>query len=131
MTQNYNPNDFPFREQCLAIVEIAFNIHKTLGGGLADSIYKNAFETELKAKGIEYSKDMRYAVNFNGMMLDHKFHPDFLVYGAIIVEIKSVPFIITENDLNIFNQLVVTRPKIGLIINFHKELMQFKKLVIT
>ncbi|RZL13761.1 MAG: GxxExxY protein, partial [Pedobacter sp.] len=116
MTKNYNPTDFPLRKQCLAIVEIAFNIHKTLGGGLANSVYKSAFENALDAKGIEYLQDMRYAVNFNGMMLEHKFYPDFLVYGAIIVEIKSAPFAITDTDLELFNQLIVTKPKIGLII---------------
>ncbi|GGI22269.1 GxxExxY protein [Pedobacter mendelii] len=130
MTQNYNPSDFPFREECLALIEIASNIHKTLGSGLNECIYKTEFETELKAKDIEYQTEKRYSVNINGMVLEHKFYSDFVVNDNIIVEIKSVPFNIGNSELILFNQLIMSKPKVGLVINFYNELIQFKKFVL-
>ena len=130
MTQNHHPHNFPLKAECLELVEISLELHKKLGNGLSGLAYKNAFENELIARGIPYSKEKRYAVNVNGLILAHKFHCDFLVNNGIIVEIKSIPFLITENDLNLFHQLILSKPKIGLIINFNSDLMQFKKVVL-
>ena len=123
MTQNQKPKDFPFKEECLDLIEFAFDIHRKLGGGLPVSSYRNAFESALKFNGMHYTREKRYAVNYNGMVLDHKFHADFLVNYGIIVEVIARPFLTREGDLEVFKQLIVSRPKIGLIINFNAELL--------
>lgn len=131
MAQNQELHDFPFKEgyeKYLELVEIAFFIHQILGYGLSNKIYKKAFEIELDSRGIEYIKEKRYTVDINGMVLDNEFYSDFVIDERIIVEILSVPFHLTDNDLSLFRQLVVAKPKIFLIINFHNELIQFKKI---
>ncbi|RYD74497.1 MAG: GxxExxY protein [Sphingobacteriales bacterium] len=131
MTQNQKPKDFPFKEECLELVECAFEIHKQLGSGSPALVYRNAFESVLQHNGLPYTRDKKYAVNYNGMALDHKFHADFLVNDGIIVEIKSCPFMLLSTDLDVFNQLILSKPAICLIINFNAELLQFKKVILV
>ncbi|WP_316831352.1 GxxExxY protein [Pedobacter aquatilis] len=127
---NINLNEFPLKENCLVLIEIALKIHKILGRALSKTVYKNAYEAELTAEGIPFATEQNFGVNLNGMTLRHNFYVDFLVNNSIIVEIRSMPFVITENDLSIINQLIISKPKIVLMINFYDEQLQFKKMVL-
>ena len=48
----YNVDDYPFQEECYLIIGIAMEIHRILGKGFSERVYKDAFEYELLSKGI-------------------------------------------------------------------------------
>ncbi len=130
MVKNHSEEEFLFKKECLALIEIAEQIHKDIGFGLHDSKYKTAFESKLNFIGFDYEVQKKYAFNFNGIILQHKFYADFVINEDIIVEIKSVPYQLNDYDLKVFEQLILDRPKAGLIINFYKEEIHFKKIVL-
>lgn len=130
MAKNHQDEEFLFKEECLTLTEIAEQIHRDLGFGLHDSEYKLAFESKLKYHGFDYEAQKKFAFNFNGIILQHKFYADFVIKENIIVEIKSVPYRLNDYDLKVFEQLILNKPKAGLVINFYKEELHFKKIVL-
>ena len=68
MTQNIRVSEAEFRKECLLIVDIAMHIHRNLGYGFPEITYKNAFENELICMGINYQRNQKFAVNYNGLI---------------------------------------------------------------
>lgn len=130
MTLNPPNVDTPSKEKFLAVIDIAMQIHKQLGYGLAYAEYKTAFESSLRNSDLAYQTDRKFAVNVNGLILDHKFYTDFVIDDKIIVEVRSLASNINEEDLLIFEQMVLDKPKVCLMINFNKELLEFKRIVL-
>lgn len=65
-------------------------VHNNLGAGFLEIVYKDALEYEFKKADIPYEREKMYDVNYKGIILPHKFYADFVVYGNIILEVKSV-----------------------------------------
>jgi len=57
MTQNIKTLETDFKPECLLVVDIAMRIHKNLGNGLKEILYKDAFEEELNKLNIKYHRN--------------------------------------------------------------------------
>jgi GxxExxY protein len=131
MTQNIKTLETDFKPQCLLMVDIAMRVHKRLGNGLKDILYKNAFEEELNNLNIKYQRNKKFEVNYHGLALDHKFVADFVIDEKVIFEIKSFHEDMMEEYACVFDDLVHSSPLVGLIVNFNKPLLQCKKVKLT
>ncbi|MBC6109175.1 GxxExxY protein [Pedobacter fastidiosus] len=131
MLLSQTPNQFPFQTECSSIIEIAMEVHRSLGRGFDDSSYKEAFSKMLKLRGISFEREKKFGVNFCGILLEHQFYADFVIEDNIIVEVRSIPEKIEYNYVDVFKQLVVNKPKLGLTINFYEELLRFKQVALV
>ena len=52
MRTYYNGDDYPFQEECYLIIGVALEIHRILGKGFSEIVYKDAFEYELVSRCI-------------------------------------------------------------------------------
>jgi GxxExxY protein len=66
------------------------DVHRELGSGFAEVIYKDALEFEFNQRFISYERENMYDVSYKGVILPHKFFADLVVYDSIILEIKGV-----------------------------------------
>ena len=89
MSNHFNVDDYPFQEECYTIIGIAMEIHRILGKGFSEIVYKDAFEYELTSRDIGYEREKRFVVNYKGIVLKHQFYADFVIDNKIILEIKS------------------------------------------
>lgn len=67
-----------------------FEVFKTLGPGLLESVYERALVHELLAKDSRVSTQVGIPVRYKGQELDLGFRMDILVEDAVIIEVKSV-----------------------------------------
>ena len=112
------------------IIGICQDVHRVLGPGFLEIVYKDAIEFELKKNGIDYSRENPFEVIYKGEKLQHKFYADFVVFNSIILELKSASSL---NDLmyaQTLNYLKVSKLKIGLLINFGELSLKFKRLIL-
>ena len=65
------------------------DVHKTLGRGFLEIVYKDAIEYEFRNQNILFEREKEYPINYKGKILSHKFYADFVVYDKIILEIKA------------------------------------------
>ena len=72
-------------------------VHRILGKGLLEIVYKDAIEIEFKCKNIPFEREKKYEVEYKGIILPHFFYADFVVFDKIILEVKSRKGIVDEH----------------------------------
>lgn len=105
-------------------------VHRQLGKGFLEIVYKDAFEFELRMKGILYEREKEYTVTYKNIILPHKFFADFVIDNCIILEIKSKAGIIEQHQAQVMNYLAVSKLKLGLLLNFHEKSLQYKRIIL-
>ncbi len=93
-------------------------IHKILGRGLSEVVYKDALEYEFNRNKIPFEREKEFDVHYKDVILNHKFYADFIVSGKIILEIKAVERLTDEAKKQTLNYLGISKLKLGLLINF-------------
>lgn len=107
-------------------------VQNTLGFGFSEIIYKDALESEFLLASLPYAREKDLQVKYKGKILPHKFFADFVCYDDIIIEIKSTDKgIIDEYVAQILNYLRASGCLVGLIINFGKKRLEYKRLVLS
>lgn len=107
-----------FKDECYRIQGAVFEVHGEMGTGFLEAVYQECLEREFRLKGIPYESQKALALAYKGMPLEQVYKPDFICYGAIIVELKAVKDLLPEHRAQVFNYLKTTRFRVGLLINF-------------
>ncbi len=105
-------------------------VHNTLGYGLLEVLYKDALEIEFKIRGIPYEREKALKVFYKSQELPHLYFADFVVYGDIILEVKAQKDIVDAWIKQTLNYLGIAKSPLGLIVNFGRESLQQKRLVL-
>lgn len=122
--------EFLYKDETFAVIGICMAVHRTLGHGFFEIVYKNAIEFELKKKNLPSDREKEYKIGYKGIILPHKFYADFVVDEKIILEVKAAEGGIAETQIaQCLNYLKVSGCKIGLIVNFGRSSLAFKRLI--
>lgn len=118
------------KDENYTIVGICMEVHRILGPGLLEIVYKDALEIEFTEKNIPFKREKEFLIEYKGKILPHKFYADFVVYDDIILEIKSVKEISNEHIARTLNYMRLADTPIGVIVNFQNKSLVHKRLVI-
>ncbi len=130
MNITFDKTAYPFQEETYKIVGLCMEIHKVLGKGLLEVVYKDALEIELKANGIPFEREKKYEVSYKGVLLKHHFYADFVIDNKIIIEVKSQKGIAEDHYKQTINYLAISKGKLGMIANFGNDSFQQKRIVL-
>jgi GxxExxY protein len=112
-------------ERIAAIVlDAAFQVHKTLGPGLLESVYEVCLCRELSKRNIAFQCQTSLPVIYDGMRLEAGLRIDLLVADAVIVELKAVEKTIPLHKAQLLTYLKLTNKRLGLLINFNVPLLK-------
>jgi len=106
-----------------AVIGAAIEVHKLLGPGHLESAYEAALCVELELRGIRFSKQFAYGIEYKGRQVGSG-RIDLLVDDQLMVELKSCDGIAPIHTAQILSYLKVTGRILGLIINFNVVLLQ-------
>lgn len=123
--------NFPLKDETYKIIGLAMEVHKNLGKGFLEIIYKDALELELQWANIPYEREKPFKIEYKGFPLKRFYIADFIGYGKIVIEVKSQDEIIDENYKQTINYLAVSKLNIGLILNFGSDSLTFKRVILT
>ncbi len=118
-----------YREESYLIIGKCIEVHKNLGPGFLEIVYKDALEFEFKKSGVIYEREKMYDINYKGIILPHKFYADFVVQGKIILEVKGVAGISEEFVAQAINYLNVSGINLALIVNFGELKLNTRRVV--
>lgn len=119
-----------YQEESFRIIGKCMEVHNELGHGFLEIVYKDALEIVFNRDHIFYQREKEYPVHFQNTILPHRFSADFVVYDRIILEVKSCKAITDEHLAQTINYLKVTQNKLGLLINFGRGKLEYKRLVL-
>lgn len=119
-----------YKEESYQIIGKCMEVHRQLGMGFLEVVYKDALELEFRKSGIPFEREKKYEINYKGYRLFHHFYADFVVFDKIILEIKGVSGIADEFIAQTLNYLKVSDNKLGLIVNFGEQKLNYKRIVL-
>jgi GxxExxY protein len=122
--------DLIYKDEAFQIIGICMDVHSLLGGGFLEIVYKDAIEYEFRKMNIPYKREREYDISYKDIILPHKYYADFVVFDKIILEIKAVDGLVDEFIKQTINYLAVSKCKLGLIVNFGKEKLTYKRIVL-
>ncbi len=106
-----------------AIIGCAIEVHRELGPGLLESVYEECLFYELRQKGIRVERQKRFNVPYKDQLLNKGFVIDLLVEDRVIVELKSVDYVLPVHEVQLVTYLKLASKKLGLLINFNVPLL--------
>jgi GxxExxY protein len=113
------------------IIGACMRVHRFLRNGFLEIVYKDALQIEFAKDEINYNREKEFEINYKGIILPHKFYADFFVMDTAIVEIKASKDGISNDFIaQTLNYLKVSDCTLGLIINFGKSSLEYKRLVL-
>ncbi len=126
----YLAGNYPFQDETYEIIGICMEVHRILGKGLLEVVYKDAIQHELQIRDIPYSREKKYIVDYKDVILPHHFFADFVVHDKIILEVKARKGIADEHIRYTLNYMTLSKCKLGLIVNFGEDSLRHKRLII-
>jgi GxxExxY protein len=105
------------------IIACAIEVHKRLGPGLLEKLYKESMAIEMELSGLKVEKNVKVAVDYRGKPIGEYFI-DLLVEDAVILELKSVERHDPVFEAQILSYMKLTGKKIGLLINFNSKMVK-------
>lgn len=118
---------FVHEELTAKIIEACFEVSNELGTGFLESVYQNALELAIRQKGLKVQAQVPLTVGFRGEEVG-QFFADILVEDKVIVELKAVSTLVPEHQAQVINYLKGTGKEIGLLINFGRPKIEYKRL---
>ena len=114
------------------IIGAAIEVHRTLGPGLLESAYAECLARELSLRGIPFEREKPVPVVYKEVKLDCGYRIDLLVDGRVVVELKAVDALAPIHNAIVLTYLRLSGCKIGLLINFHVEVLKdgIKRIVL-
>jgi len=123
-------SNFPLKNETDLIINAAIEIHSHLGCGFLEIVYKDAFCIELKNRGYFYEREKLYQIYYKGILLPYSFYADFIIFDAVILEIKSKSALASADVAQTLNYLRCSGCKVGLILNFGKPTLEIRRVVL-
>jgi GxxExxY protein len=109
----------PEQDERLAhtIIGAAIEVHRILGPGFLESVYRKALKHELVLRGIASQEEVPIRIQFKDLWIDGQ-RVDLLVEHRIIVELKCAEKFAPIHEAILISYLMTTKFRLGLLFNF-------------
>ncbi len=121
---------YPLIEETSVIIGLAMEVHKTLGKGFSEIVYKDALQYEFEMNCLQFEREKEFLIEYKNKILSHKFYADFIAFNAIIIEVKAKKGIIEDHYAQAINYLAASKCKVGLILNFGEGSLVFRRVIL-
>ncbi len=112
------PNEDAINKITYDIIGASFEVRRICGKGLIENYYEAALAYELGLKGHKVDRQVMVPALYKGVPVKDPYKIDILVDDEVIVELKSLPYLTSENFSQLATYLWLTNKRIGLLINF-------------
>jgi GxxExxY protein len=101
----------------------AITVHRELGPGFRELIYRRAYCLELDSRGLTFECEKPVLVKYRDWLIPGQ-RLDLVVADSVIIEIKSVPRLVRRHEGQVLSYLKSTGYRVGLLLNFNASLMR-------
>lgn len=103
-------------------------VHRDLGPGFLESIYKNALLHELQLRGISVKSELEVQVAYKDRVVG-RHRLDLVIESEVIVELKAISGIADIHIAQTLSYMKAMAIEVGLIINFGEDSLSWKRLI--
>jgi len=106
------------------IIGASFDVFRELGYEFLKRVYQKAMKVELEIRGLKAETEAEIQVWYKGVIVGD-YRADILVNNCVLVELKVSPVINLKDEAQLLNELKATGLKVGLLMNFGKQKVEF------
>ena len=106
------------------VLDEAFHVHKKIGPGMLESVYKTCLAYRLQKRGLLLETEKPVLVFFEEVKMNCGYRADILVEKQVIVETKSIEGIGPLQVAQVLTYLRFLGLRYGLILNFDVLLLK-------
>jgi GxxExxY protein len=120
-----------YKDEVFKLVGLCMEVHRELGKGHNEVIYKDALVFELERAKIPFTRERKYEVNYKGVILPHSYFADFVPWDKIIFEANAVEALTDAHVKQVLNYLAASKLDLGLLVNFGANSLEWKRVVLS
>jgi GxxExxY protein len=105
-------------------IAAATEVHRILGPGLPEAVYKVALAEELRRRSIPFERDKTVPIRYRDLVLVTGLHLDLVVGGELIVDAISVDRITEWHRARLVTHVKLSGCPLGLLINFNVPVLK-------
>ena len=110
------------------VLGAAFKVLNALGTGFLEKVYENALSFQLQRIGLSVESQKVFHVKYEGAIVG-EYQADLVVAGKVIVECKAISNMDSVHEAQLINYLKASGVHVGLLINFGRPTLQYRRLV--
>jgi GxxExxY protein len=88
------------------------------GAGFLEAVYQECLALEFARRGIPFVAQPSLPLAYKGERLRAMYIPDFICFGAVLVELKALAAVASEHRAQVINYLKAANFRVGLLVNF-------------
>lgn len=119
----------PRDPQAALIVGAALEVHRALGCGFVDDVYRVPLEIELAARDVPCAPEVAFPVVYKGRRTGVTIRADFVCFGEIVVSVMAAPEIGAPGRTRARNQLRASGLSRALLLNFGARTLQVERMM--
>lgn len=119
-----------YKEESYRIIGLCMEVHRELGKGHDEIIYKDALEFEFGQNDLSFIREKEFLIQYKTIILRHKYFADFVVLDKILLEAKAVEKLTDAHVKQVLNYLAASKLKLGLLVNFGEDSLSYKRIVL-
>ena len=120
--------DLVYPDLSYQVVGINFEVFKRLGSGYQEKYYQKAIAIELQNNGLKFEEQVSISLDYKGENIG-RYYLDFLIENKLVLEIKRAKNFSQKNIEQVYAYLKAFDLKLGIIANFTKDGVYFKRIV--
>lgn len=105
------------------VIGCAIEVHKTLGAGLLESVYRECMIIEMRNAGLRFESERYLNLTYKGVPINSKLRLDLLVESIVVVELKAIECIHPIHKSQVITYLKLADCPAGLLLNFNVTVM--------
>jgi GxxExxY protein len=122
--------DILYKAESFQIIGRCMEVHRELGRGHDEIIYKDALEYEFGQMRISFAREREFTIRYKETILPHKYFSDFVVFDKILLEVKAVECLSFSHVKQVLNYLAASKLKLGILVNFGENSLTYKRVIL-
>ena len=106
------------------IIGCAIEVHKTLGAGLLESVYRECMIIEMTRAPLRFEQERSIKLTYKGAPINTRLRIDLIVEGLVVVELKAIEHVHPIHLSQVISYLKLTDAPAGLLLNFNVTSMR-------
>ena len=123
-----NNTEFLYKDMTYQLIGCCYEVYNVIGYGFLEKVYCNALIEELKLNKVKTEIEVPIKVYYKDKNVGD-YRADIVIENKIILEIKAEKTYNPNHEAQLINYLKATGFKVGYLINFGQDKLEFKRIV--